>query len=664
MTTILTPRAGRNATRSNGTMPSPRMVIRHEVESLSTEYSLTQAEAWLTQLRQLVEQRAQALSQTTEATRTSRQDELRLYRELREQLLGVLDHEAAEMVDRQTVAESTASRQWEQQLQELAAQTNLAIHEIDRRHDAELAAAVASRDETTWLVGSLLDEQAVDSPRQQLARLHAQIDGMEQTLQDAIRTAEDLRVNAADYLLDPVKPPSSLDALQERCLEEVQLVEAPCRELKRLWLPKCFRGFTPLCLWLLMGVVIGGPVWWFLDPQVLDAGAHREDPAWIAIVAGAAAAIGLVTLLILHSIANQRAFGLITQVFVHSRAAQALFARWERLAAEELAKSQEELDRKHLRRNEHRHDALTKATTEYEERSTALAQWRRSEVQRLQTAATTRRSALEAGRDQERQRLLTTHAAEQQRGTAQRESAISEFESAHRQRMEEIAAGDHAAHSQAWHDWQHGLATLTQQATNWNQLAVRIAPEWSDWSPSFISPSPARLKLGTFDVALADLPQGLPDDPAWVPTRSAWSIPAWLDLSDRPAMVITYQDAASRPAAADLLQAAMLRLLSILPAGQVRFTILDPVSLGENFATFMHLGDVDDLLITTKIWTEPHDIEERLADLTEHLETVLQMFLRNEFATLDEYNRQAGEVASRGCQPIAQRSRCDGCGKL
>ena len=59
----------------------------------------------------------------------------------------------------------------------------------------------------------------------------------------------------------------------------------------------------------------------------------------------------------------------------------------------------------------------------------------------------------------------------------------------------------------------------------------------------------------------------------------------------------------------------------------------------------MHLADFDELLVTRRIWTEPDQIEEQLADLTEHMENVLQKYLRNEFATHRQYNEFAGEVA-------------------
>ena len=89
----------------------------------------------------------------------------------------------------------------------------------------------------------------------------------------------------------------------------------------------------------------------------------------------------------------------------------------------------------------------------------------------------------------------------------------------------------------------------------------------------------------------------------------------------------------------------MLRMLTTIPPGKVRFTIIDPVGLGENFAGFMHLADYDDVLVTSRIWTEPAHIEQRLADLTEQMENIIQKYLRNEYKTIEEYNAQAGEVA-------------------
>ena len=103
-------------------------------------------------------------------------------------------------------------------------------------------------------------------------------------------------------------------------------------------------------------------------------------------------------------------------------------------------------------------------------------------------------------------------------------------------------------------------------------------------------------------------------------------------------------------------RALMLRLLVAIPPGRLRFTIIDSAGLGENFAAFMHLADHDPALIGHRIWTEPAQIEQRLADLTEHMETVIQKYLRDEFATLEDYNPDKGEKKIQGSFRHALRS--------
>ena len=95
------------------------------------------------------------------------------------------------------------------------------------------------------------------------------------------------------------------------------------------------------------------------------------------------------------------------------------------------------------------------------------------------------------------------------------------------------------------------------------------------------------------------------------------------------------------------LNSLVLRLLTSAPPGRVSFTIFDPVALGQNFAGIMHLADYEERVINSRIWTQPAQIEQRLAELNEHLEKVTQMYLRNEYATLAEYNAQAGRLAEK-----------------
>jgi hypothetical protein len=91
----------------------------------------------------------------------------------------------------------------------------------------------------------------------------------------------------------------------------------------------------------------------------------------------------------------------------------------------------------------------------------------------------------------------------------------------------------------------------------------------------------------------------------------------------------------------------IFRLLSAAPPGRLNFTIFDPVGLGQNFATLMHLADYEDGYINSRIWTQTAQFEEKLAELNEHMEKIIQMYLRNEYATIAEYNAEAGSVAEK-----------------
>jgi len=101
------------------------------------------------------------------------------------------------------------------------------------------------------------------------------------------------------------------------------------------------------------------------------------------------------------------------------------------------------------------------------------------------------------------------------------------------------------------------------------------------------------------------------------------------------------------PAVVDTVNNVILRLLTSTPPGKLAFTIIDPVGLGQSFAGLMHLGDYEESLINRRIWTQRDQIDERLAELSEHIEKVIQMYLRSEYATISEYNAQAGSVAEK-----------------
>ena len=195
--------------------------------------------------------------------------------------------------------------------------------------------------------------------------------------------------------------------------------------------------------------------------------------------------------------------------------------------------------------------------------------------------------------------------------------------------------------------WKEGLGNFEKTTEAMNQAQHDAFPNWrdDDWkrwkTPTRIPPA---VCFGRYRVDLAQVEYGIPKDDRLMPSQTQLALPAALPFPERSTLLLKSDDA-GRPAAIEVIQAAMLRLLTSLPPGKVRYTIIDPVGLGENFSAFMHLADYDEQLVASRIWTEAAHIERRLTDLTEHMETVIQVYLRNEFQTIQEYNDFAGEMA-------------------
>ena len=171
------------------------------------------------------------------------------------------------------------------------------------------------------------------------------------------------------------------------------------------------------------------------------------------------------------------------------------------------------------------------------------------------------------------------------------------------------------------------------------------APEWANWNPP---PQFAQAaKFAQLEVDLEKLCEALPKDkrlalpgPAQFPVALSLAFP-------RQGSILFETSDSGHDEMIGALNNVILRLLSVAPAGRLNFTILDPVGLGQNFAGIMHLADYEDRLINSRIWTQTGQIEDKLLNLNEHMEKVIQMYLRNEYETIAEYNAQAGDIAEK-----------------
>ena len=221
-------------------------------------------------------------------------------------------------------------------------------------------------------------------------------------------------------------------------------------------------------------------------------------------------------------------------------------------------------------------------------------------------------------------------------------------------RTEQKQATD-AQYVAAWNTlaerWAEGLGSVAAVTASVNAEASRMFLDWNapefdveTWQPPTTGPN--GLRFGSLSLDLADIPNGLPNDPRLKPIGpTRHDVPALVPFPKLGSVLIKAGDSNGKAQAVLLLQTLMLRYATSLPPGKVRFTIIDPVGLGENFAAFMHLADYNEQLVTSRIWTETPHIDQRLADLSAHMENVIQKYLRNEFESIEAYNEFAGEVA-------------------
>ncbi len=199
-------------------------------------------------------------------------------------------------------------------------------------------------------------------------------------------------------------------------------------------------------------------------------------------------------------------------------------------------------------------------------------------------------------------------------------------------------------------DWKTKITPLYESILTVNLTAEKIFPNWNfstwkNWTPpkNFEQAAP----FAHLEVDLEKLAGAIPKDPRLVlPGPGQFSSPLLLAYPNEGSLLIETKESGREQAVA-ALNNIILRLLSVAPPGRLSFTVIDPIGLGQNFSGVMHLADLAEHVINNRIWTQPAQIEEKLADLNEHMEKVIQMYLRNEYATIAEYNEQAGNIAEK-----------------
>ena len=324
----------------------------------------------------------------------------------------------------------------------------------------------------------------------------------------------------------------------------------------------------------------------------------------------------------------------------------------ESLAQLALADARAHTDAQQHEIAERRDHSLRRADEKHQSRIAKAQQIRDTRLQAGSTTYPLRLAEIAVRRDRDLE-LVEHSRAQCEAEIRRRESELTEIQSRYSQQIEQID-GQYAGQWEALVDqWQADLARMELLATkirgeqaqgpngtwlsNWSRLVEE------NWTPA--TSIPPAIRFGQFQVKLSQIPEGVSSHERFANSAASdfW-LPALVPFPGKASLLFQARSSGRR-VAVEAMQAFMLRLLVTVPPGKLRFTMIDPVGLGENFAAFMHLADHNEALVSSRIWTEPRHIEQRLADLSEHMENVIQKYLRNEFESIEQYNQDAGEIA-------------------
>jgi hypothetical protein len=521
---------------------------------------------------------------------------------------------------------------------------------IEHRFEAEKEEAEHKRDRKRFTISGLCEgkRQEAEAPFEEVKRRVAEGRIRSKAIRkEATEVIVRLRHGGGytRYQAQPGKPGAPIDALRDM-RKYLDAADARLDQLKALRLARVFQGKRPLYL-LLFLLIASNAVVFVVDLLELSP-ALRGKLAFLGTAP--------VSLLIFASVAALL-LDIALSVLLYGIARLQILSIFRSLARR-LADADSAADRAEEVGERNYQAKLTELTKEEKLRDEQLAQV--EEKYRINAATIASRRETELKQAKEKFPLLLTTFVQQ------RDAGLRQADEKQRRRVAEVKQWADATARQAEEkrrkileeskqkhekgyvalvrSWQQTVAQAVALTKELEQQSRQLCPAWDDpvWTNRTPPKStPPALRFGDYQVTADTLAEGPPDERWKLP---ALTLPALLAFPQRASVLLRARDT-GRQKAVQALQVLMLRYLTTLPPGKARFTIIDPVGLGENFAAFMHLADYDEALVTNRIWTEPDHIEQRLADLAAHMENVIQKYLRNQYKSIEEYNAAAGEVA-------------------
>jgi DNA segregation ATPase FtsK/SpoIIIE, S-DNA-T family len=530
-----------------------------------------------------------------------------------------------------------AEKQFEWARDELSTKSKASRQRLTHDHDKLTEEAKGKLEQASWLADSVL-EAAQIRIKEELKKAKEQAAAAEQSLAQLENQAQTTLINLGQSTpVVPDEPAGSVANLPEEFEKRRQEAEQKLDELEKLTIPRLVAGGKVYILGVLFcGLAIA-------SPQII---AQSLVPQWGGLVVAAVLSIGITTVACIFL--GIQAKKQIATAYVPFRQAINVARRCV-TAMSEQAEERGRADEQaavHTRKSE-----INKAKEQLGPQVEQSLKKRDAQVLVVRNEAAKRLAELEKQRDAARAAAQDWRKEIEPKVKKRRDRHLQAVQDRYDAAQFQAQIQYDKARGDLERRWSDGLEVIRAPMKEGTLAAADWSPDhWKDWKPP--KTFAETIRFGEMQVDMRKIVDTVnkaagadaADRPFTLPLPDAFALPALLAFPRQSSLLI-HSDPAGREEALRMLQLVMVRLLTCLPAGRVKFTIIDPVSRGQNFAGFMHLSDFDETLVGTRIWTSKEHIEQRLVDLTEHMETVIQKYLRNEFETIDEYNAQAGELA-------------------
>jgi hypothetical protein len=570
-----------------------------------------------------------------ESTLRSRQEAAAAQLEqARQQIQGVLTTTQGAAAQEFQEAQQVVTERFEEIHHAAARELSAARLKANSQCDADMERTLADHKEACWTITTVFEadkkvakDQLLDRQRQVgtiMQHLDAQHEGALALLGEWDLDEMCSRLSVAGR---KVEEQEDAFAVLKQCAAQA---DAQLAGLRSLRIPRLLKGYRLVFLLVAAWLVL-------LAPGLI----LEKWYIWLATVTGAVASIGLALGLWLKATLKAHVIALYTGLRAACLTAGPL---QKRCLDQAHANYQGQIDRARWRHDGSMHGTEVEHKKKTEERTRRRDRELRQAEEKYQPLldkATRRRDRELRQAEEKYQGLMADSTATYERDL----QAATESHARQQAEARETYIRDWKVMGGKW---KQALARFSAVMGEINDECRRLFPDWTEDTPAAWRPSPVvprGIRFGDLQVGPEGVPHAVPRDKRLQSLQvPELTVPALLGFPERGSLLLKAHGE-GRAEAVRLLQAVMLRCLSAIPPGKARFTIIDPVGLGESFAAFTHLADFMEALIGSRIWTETTHIEQRLADLTEHIENVLQKYLRNQFETLEEYNAQAGEVA-------------------